>query len=232
MAAAMLGALYSAADYVILHRFIALERLNTQETMNVVREGFNDDLEKLDKSNSDLSVYDGTWDVMTARNAPKIKEFIHSLLGDSKGGWQAQQTIHYVVFADAAGRVVWATGYDAAREEATEVPADLLAHVHAGDALLNFQTPRDKLGGVMLLKDGPVLIVSRPIVRTNLDGPIQGTLVTARRLGCDGDAAAERENARGAVGVSVCGRGCAGRCCGCARALVRVGLSVRTLRKR
>jgi sensor domain CHASE-containing protein len=61
MSTAMLGALYLAADYVILNRFIALERLNTQETMNVVREGFNDDLEKLDRSNSDLSVYDGTW---------------------------------------------------------------------------------------------------------------------------------------------------------------------------
>jgi signal transduction histidine kinase/CheY-like chemotaxis protein len=182
MAAAMLGALYSAADYVILHRFIVLERLNTQETMNVVREGFNDDLEKLDKSNSDLSVYDGTWEVMAAGNAGKINEFIHAMLADSKGGWQAQRVIDYVIFTNAAGHVVWATGYDAAREAASDVPADLLAHVHAGDALLNFQTPRDKLGGVMLLKDGPVLIVSRPIVKTNLDGPIQGALVTARRL--------------------------------------------------
>jgi signal transduction histidine kinase/DNA-binding response OmpR family regulator len=182
MAAAMLSALYLAADYVILRRFIALERLNTQETMNVVREGFNDDLEKLDKANSDLSVYDGTWDVMAAGNAAKINEFIHALLADSKGGWQEQQLIHYVVFTNAAGRVVWATGYDAAREEASEVPADLLAHVHAGDTLLNFRTPRDKLSGVLLLKDGPVLIVSRPIVKTNLDGPIQGALVTARRL--------------------------------------------------
>ena len=182
MAAAMLSALYLAADYVILRRFIALERLNTQETMNVVREGFNDDLEKLDKANPDLSVYDGTWDVMAAGNAAKINEFIHALLADSKGGWQEQQLIHYVVFTNAAGRVVWATGYDAAREEACEVPADLLAHVHAGDTLLNFRTPRDKLSGVLLLKDGPVLIVSRPIVKTNLDGPIQGALVTARRL--------------------------------------------------
>jgi signal transduction histidine kinase/CheY-like chemotaxis protein len=182
MAAAMLGALYLAADYVILNRFIALERLNTQETMNVVREGFNDDLEKQDRSNSDLSVYDGTWEAMAAGNAAKINEFIHALLADSKGGWQAQQMIHYVVFANAEGRVVWATGYDAARDGASEVPADLLAHVHAGDALLNFRTPRDKLGGVMLLKDGPLLVVSRPIVKTNLDGPMRGTLVTARRL--------------------------------------------------
>jgi signal transduction histidine kinase/DNA-binding response OmpR family regulator len=182
MAAAMLGALYLAADYVILRRFIALERLNTQETMNVVREGFDDDLEKLDKSNSDLSVYDGTWEVMAAGNAPKIKEFIHSLLADSKGGWQAQQMIHYVIFADAAGHVVWATGYDAAREEASDVPADLLAHVRAGDALLSFQTPRDERRGVMQTKDGPLLVVARPIVKTNYDGPIQGTLLTARRL--------------------------------------------------
>ena len=182
MAAAMLGALYLAADYVILNRFIALERLNTQETMNVVREGFNDDLEKLNKSNSDLSVYDGTWEVMATKNSPKIKEFIHALLADSKGGWQAQQMIHYVIFTNAAGNAVWATGYDAARDESSEVPADLMAHVHAGDALLSFRTPRDRLEGVMLLKEGPLLIVSRPIVKTNQDGPVQGALVTARKL--------------------------------------------------
>jgi signal transduction histidine kinase/CheY-like chemotaxis protein len=182
MATAMLGALYVAADYVILRRFIALERLNTQETMNVVREGFNDDLEKLDKSNSDLSVYDGTWEAMAAKNAEKTREFIHSLLADSKGGWQAQQSVHYIIFADTAGRVVWATGYDSARDDATNVPEDLIAHVHSGDALLGFHTLQDKLGGVMLLKDGPVLIVSRPIVRTNYDGPVRGALVTARRL--------------------------------------------------
>src|SRR6201995_5287293 len=110
MAAAMLGALYLAADYVILNRFIALERLNTEETMNVVREGFNDKLEKLDKSNSDLSVYDGTWEAMASKNGAKINAFIYSLLSDSKGGWQAQQMIHYAIFADAAGHVVWATG--------------------------------------------------------------------------------------------------------------------------
>ena len=120
MATAMLGALYLASDYVILNRFIALERLNTQETMNVVREGFNDDLEKLDRSNSDLSVYDGTWEAMAAKNGAKIKEFIYSLLADSKGGWQAQQMIQYVIFTDAAGRVVWATGYDAARDRASD----------------------------------------------------------------------------------------------------------------
>jgi len=51
-------------------------------------------------------------------------------------------------------------------------------------------------------------------------------------VGRDRDAAAERENARDAVGVSVCLGGCAGRCCRCARAFVRVGFGVCTLRER
>ena len=178
MAAAMLGALYLAADYVILKRFIALELLNTQETMNVVREGFNDDLDKLDKSNSDLSVYDGTWDDMAN---PKV-EFIHSLLGDVPGGWQEQQTVQYVIFANEEAQVISATGYDPVRRTAIGIPAELMDHVRQGDRLLGFRTSRDRVGGVLLLKDGPLLVVSRPIVRTNAEGPARGALVTARRL--------------------------------------------------
>jgi signal transduction histidine kinase/CheY-like chemotaxis protein len=182
MTTATLAALYRASDYVILSRFIALERLNTQETMNVVREGFNDDLEKLDKSNVDLSVYDGTWEAMASKNGAKIKAFIYALLADSKGGWQAQQMIDYVIFTNRAGQVVWATGYEATKEGAREVPAELLDHVQAGGVLLNFRSTHDGVRGLLVLKQEALLIVSRPIVKTNRDGPIQGALVTARRL--------------------------------------------------
>jgi len=182
MTTAMLGALYLASDYVILSRFIALERLNTQEMMNVVREGFNDDLEKLDKSNMDLSVYDGTWEAMASQNGARIKAFIYSLLADSKGGWQAQQMIDYVIFSNAEGQVVWATGYDAANDGPMKVPGQLLEHVHAGDVLLNFRSTRDGVRGLLVLEHEALLITSRPIVKTNRDGPIRGALVTARRL--------------------------------------------------
>jgi signal transduction histidine kinase/DNA-binding response OmpR family regulator len=178
MAAAMLGGLYLAADYLILNRFIALERLNTQETMDVVREGYKDELERLDKSNSDLSIYDGTWEDMAN---PK-PGFIYSLLGDVKGGWQEQQMIHFVVFVDATGKVISATGYDSNNRGVAAIPKELMAHIRPGDRLLEFSSPRDTLGGVMLLKEGPLLVVSRPIVRTNYDGPARGALVTARWL--------------------------------------------------
>jgi hypothetical protein len=62
----------------------ALERART---LVMIREGFNDEIEKLDRANSDLSVYDATYDSM-----PKpSEEFLRSLLGENSGGWLEQQ---------------------------------------------------------------------------------------------------------------------------------------------
>ncbi len=86
-AVAMLATLYAAADYVILNPFLRQEQLNAQETLAVIREGFNDEIEKLDRANSHLSVYDGTYDSMPKPSG----EFLHSLLGENSGGWLEQQ---------------------------------------------------------------------------------------------------------------------------------------------
>jgi signal transduction histidine kinase/DNA-binding response OmpR family regulator len=178
MSAALVGTLYVAADYVILNRFVRLEHLNTLQTLAVVREALSDDIEKLDKSNSDLSVYDGTYD-----NMPKpTKEFLHSMLGDASNGWMQQQGVNFVIFADSDAKVVSACGLDSRTLREIPIPAELMGRVTRTDRLLDFRTPRDKLNGIVLLPDGPLLVVSRPIVRTNYDGPIRGALITGRYL--------------------------------------------------
>jgi signal transduction histidine kinase/DNA-binding response OmpR family regulator len=177
-AVAMLGTLYVAADYVILDPFIRLEHLNAQQTLSVVNEVFDDRLEGLDRANSDLSVYDATYD-----NMPKPpKDFVKSLLGDSSSGWLEQQGVNFILFVDSSANVVAASGLDSGTLEEIDIPPELLAHVVSGDRLLNFRTPQDRNSGVVLLPTGPALVVSRPIVRTNRDGPAKGALVTARYL--------------------------------------------------
>jgi len=56
---------------------VRLEYLNAHQTLGLVREDFNDEIEKLDRANTDLSVCDATYDSM-----PKpAKDLLHSLLG-------------------------------------------------------------------------------------------------------------------------------------------------------
>jgi signal transduction histidine kinase/DNA-binding response OmpR family regulator len=177
-AVAMLATLYVAADYVILSPFVRLEHLNAQLTLGVVHEDFNDEIEKLDRANTDLSVYDATYDSMPRPS----KEFLHSLLGDTSNGWLEQQDVNFIIFADSSATVVAGSGFDRQTKEEIGIPPELLSHVVNGDRLLNFRTPRDKINGVMLLPTGALLVASHPIVHTNYAGPAHGAVVTARYL--------------------------------------------------
>ena len=63
-AVAVIGTLYAAAQYFTLDRFLALENLQAKQTPLAVQADFRDEIEKLDRANVDLSVYDATYDSM------------------------------------------------------------------------------------------------------------------------------------------------------------------------
>jgi sensor domain CHASE-containing protein len=60
-AVALIGTLYAASRYLTLGRFLSLEDLEARETTIAVQADFREEIEKLDRANVDLSVYDGTY---------------------------------------------------------------------------------------------------------------------------------------------------------------------------
>jgi sensor domain CHASE-containing protein len=177
-AVVLVGTLAAASRYLTLNRFLSLEDLEARETTIAVQAVFQGELEKLDRANTDLSVYDGTYDSM-----PKpTSKYLHSILGDGLNGWLDQQRVNFLLFVDQTGNTVSASGFDPATAAIVNVPDDLRAHLLPTDRLLEFHGPKDKIDGLILLSSGPVLIVSHPIVHTNYAGPVRGALVTARYL--------------------------------------------------
>jgi signal transduction histidine kinase/DNA-binding response OmpR family regulator len=172
------GTLYTASRYLTLDRFLNLEDLEAKQTTIAVQAAFQEEIDKLDRSNVDLSVYDGTYDSMPKPTA----KYLHSILGDGPDGWMEQQSVNFLLFVDSTGNTVSANGFDPVTTNAMEVPEDLKAHVLLTDRLLDFHGLRDRIDGLILLSSGPVLVVSHPIVHTNYTGPPRGALVTARYL--------------------------------------------------
>jgi signal transduction histidine kinase/DNA-binding response OmpR family regulator len=174
----VIGTFYAASRYLTLDRFLRLEYLQAKETTVAVQADFREEIEKLDRANVDLSVYDSTYDSM-----PKpTRKYLHSILGDGPDGWMDQQKVNFLLLVDPAGNTIYASGFDPASATTVPVPKDLLVHALRSDRLLEFQGPRDRIDGIILLSSGPVLIASHPIVHTNYEGPPRGALVTARRL--------------------------------------------------
>jgi signal transduction histidine kinase/DNA-binding response OmpR family regulator len=177
-AAALIGMLYATSRYLTLGRFVRLENMEARNATNAVQKDLDEEIERLDRANVDLSVYDGTYDSM-----PKpTSKYLHSILGDGPNGWMDQQRVNFLLFVDPAGSTVSASGFDPATASSVNVPEDLRAHVVGTDRLLEFHGPRDKVSGLILLSSGPALVVSRPIVHTDYAGPAQGALVTVRYL--------------------------------------------------
>jgi sensor domain CHASE-containing protein len=177
-AALVIGTLYAASRYLTLDRFLGLEYLQAKETTVAVRADFREEIEKLDRANVDLSVYDSTYDSM-----PKpTRKFLHSILGDGPDGWMDQQKVNFLLLVDPAGNTIYASGFDPAAASTVAVPKDLQVHALRSDRLLEFQGTKDTIDGIILLSSGPVLVASRPIVHTNYAGPPRGALVTARYL--------------------------------------------------
>jgi signal transduction histidine kinase/CheY-like chemotaxis protein len=177
-AAVLIALLYTTSRYLTLGRFVRLEDMEATNITTAVKADLEEELERLDRANVDLSVYDGTYDSMPN----PTRKYLHSVLGDGPNGWMQQQKVDFVLFVDPAGKTVSAKGFDPAAATAVKVPEDLKAHVLRTDGLLEFRGPTDKINGLMLLSSGPVLVVSRPIVHTDYAGPARGALVTARYL--------------------------------------------------
>lgn len=175
---AVICTLYTASQYLTLGRFLVLENLQAKETTLDVQAELRDEIEKLDRANMDLSVYDGTYDSM-----PKpTTKYLLSILGDGPSGTLEQQGMNYLVFVDREGKIASANGFDSATQSDLALPEDLRAHISPADRLLEFHGPRDRVCGLILLSSGPLLVVSRPILHTNYAGPARGALITAQYL--------------------------------------------------
>jgi signal transduction histidine kinase/ActR/RegA family two-component response regulator len=170
--------LYTASQFLNLDRFRGLEDLQAKEMTTDLQYDMREELEKLDKANADLSVFDGTYDAM-----PKPSDkYLRSLLGNGPSGWLDQQKVNYVFIVNTDGQTVAAYGFDPGKVASMEIPDDLRTHICVRDELLHFDGPTDKVSGILLLASGPVMVVSHPIVHTNYDGPVRGSVITARYL--------------------------------------------------
>lgn len=93
--------------------------------------------------------------------------------------------LNVIALVDLAGRPAYATGFDLNRGTRVAVPEDLRGRLVPGSPLLATPSTRASTRGLLLLRGGPLIFVSRPIVHSDGSGPPRGTLFFGRFL--DGD---------------------------------------------
>jgi len=173
---ALILGFFAISSTILLRGFDRLERQEARENVQRVLNAFSDELANLSAKGADWSAWDDSYAFVQNRN----RKFIQSNCGPTAF---TDLRLNLMVFVDTGDHIVYQRGFDLRSGEDEPVPESLVRTVFAGERhLLRHAGVNSVKAGVVLLPEGPLLLVSQPIVTSERKGPIRGTLLFGRKL--------------------------------------------------
>jgi PAS domain S-box-containing protein len=176
MMAALFLVLYAISTQVVRKGFSRLEeryaRRNVDRVLRAI-EGREDDL---DRSVADWAAWDDMYQFAQDRNT----RFIRANLPIPDLFLPLR--IQTLLIADRSGTVVWGSSFDSEESRGLPVPAGLVRLAANGSPLTRFGPARDRVSGLVVLDEGPMIVAARPILTSKSEGPARGTLIMGHYL--------------------------------------------------
>jgi len=160
---------------LILRRALFNETSQVQRQIRRAHLALLAEISALDRVAGDYAGWDDTYRFVVERNPDYIQDNLGAATFIKNG-------FSYVVLADAAGQIVHAQGVDPATGNTIPVPAGLLREAAPGSRLLQHSDPKSSIHGILVTEDTPLLIASRPVLTSQYEGPIRGTLIFGKPL--------------------------------------------------
>ena len=169
------GSLFWLSRILLLRGFARLEEDFATENLERAASALTNELNTLDRTTSEYASWDQTYAFLHGKNPGYVKsEFPASTFQQLKIG--------FVVILDSSGHEVFSKGFDLVRGGEAPIPDGLDENLKAGSSLLVHKSLDSRVMGILMLRDGPVLMDSRPVLTSSSDGPIAGTIVMGRAL--------------------------------------------------
>jgi PAS domain S-box-containing protein len=174
----LVGGLYTISRLVLLRGFTNLEEDFARQNLEQASSAVQNELDTLERTTSEYAAWDQTYAFLHGKNPGYVKsEFPVPTFQQLK--------VNFIVILDNSGRKVFSKGFSLTAQEEVPVPADLDRHLRPGSLLLKLPDETSKQMGILLLESGPVFIDSHPVLTSNSQGPIAGTLLMGRWLDTD-----------------------------------------------
>jgi signal transduction histidine kinase len=171
------GLIYTSSRYFLVRGALEIEYDRVMEDADRTLNALWNEVDALNRFEVSYSAWDDTCKFMEDRNGIYLQSNIVP---------ETFKTSDFNLFmlVDLEGKLVYGTNYDLEGSEPKEVPVPpvLLEHLSKTDLLLNHSAPESNVHGIILLPEGPMLLVSRPVVSSASTGPIRGTMIMGRTL--------------------------------------------------
>jgi len=172
----LLGILYTFSRIVLLRSFAELEDQDVRQNLDRATSALSDDLSNLDRTITDYSSWDQTYSFVKHPNPNYVRS---ELLTQT---FANNLRVNVVAVVNSSDRIVFAKAIDFATGKDVPFPQSLRQNLVPNARLLRHADTKSNTLGTILLPEGPLLLVSRPILTSADEGPIRGTFIMGRWL--------------------------------------------------
>ncbi|MDY6991899.1 MAG: adenylate/guanylate cyclase domain-containing protein [Pseudomonadota bacterium] len=166
----MLSFFYLFVNQTLLANYAQLEARAVQRDLQRIRDAVHYEAEILSSKTADWATWNETYQFVQDHNQAYIE---NNLSNDEL----ATLTINLMIFVDRQQQIV---DFRTDNMPAGWEQAILFEFLHAHPNLLTHATPESAIYGLITLPKHVLIVASRPVIRNDGTGPIQGSLLFAR----------------------------------------------------
>lgn len=159
---------------IMLGSVAEVEERQVRRSVQRVLNALSSELATLDSIVADWAAWDDTYVFVQDGN----QEYVRSNLVDSTF---ANGRFNVMLFVDYTGEIVFGKAFDLHANEEVPIPNRLQEYLAEGTLVTHTDT-QSSITGILMLPEAPMLVASRPILTSEDEGPILGTLIMGRYL--------------------------------------------------
>ncbi len=170
--------LFFISRNILLESYADLERLGTQRDVERVLTAYSNELASLETTTTDWAAWDDTYAFIADAN----EDYIRSNLTNSTF---TELELNLMLYIDSSRHIVFGQAFDLETEEPAPPPPSMAKYLADHDFLFAHPDEESSYTGIILLPEGPMIISSQPILPSEGEGPVRGTLIMGRYLDAD-----------------------------------------------
>ena len=165
--------LFFISRNILLESYTDLEKQSAQRDVERVLTAYSQELSNLETTAADWATWDDTYHFIADHN----EEYIRSNLTDSTF---TALSLNLMLYMDTSRQIVFSKAFNLEEEEEIPLPQSIPKYLAGHDFLVTHQDTGTSYAGIIALPEGPMLISSNPILTSEDEGPVRGTMIMGR----------------------------------------------------
>jgi PAS domain S-box-containing protein len=171
----LIGILYTVSRFVFIEGLSEIEELDIRKQVEQAAGVLANELTHLEASTANWSAWDNTYAFIESGD----EEYIQSNLADKTF---INLQLNIMLFIHSSGQVVFSKAFNLNAQEEVPISSSMRQYLLDNIFIPSFLGTENMRSGIILFDEGPMYIVSQPILTSHYEGPKRGTLIMGRYL--------------------------------------------------